>query len=835
MKKFNQNCCLFSFVIVSFFTISGFGQFDWQRMEPVPQENAINDFAKILGTDKIIAVCENATYMISDNYGQSWEVYTNPGSATNSYDLVSVYFDDIGEGLMTGSHFSIFESIDEGLTWELSYFDPQTNINNTFNDLLKLIDGSAIAIGTNGKIMRRGGSGQDWIEMNSGVDFTLNAIAKTNNTIYAIGNGDNVIVKSTDNGVNWATQTLAAAITGHMHDIHFISDDEGIITLSSSGTHQVLKTYNGGVTWQIVWSGYSYFPYKIDFFDDMHGMVSCGRNMYESGILITTDGGDTWNEVEMGQFSWNDERAIIMTAYDEAIMAGHLGLIFKAFNFGENWELITHRSFMGDIFSMQFTDENTGYALASNYTGGLSAHDLLKTTNGGLTWETVGWGETYSEAAMHFINNQTGIYAVRDFDLTIYKTIDGGDNWDQVESGTWDFHPMSINFYNELLGFICGTNDIIRTQDGGDTWELVYDGVFTDDHWDIQFLSENDILVSGSFIMQTYILKSADGGDTWEYLMPDNYGHGFDLEFINADTGFMACENSMILKTLDGGENWQPTFVTASDWTPIYKVSFVDNNTGYAVAEGDYETLLKTTDQGETWNPVDVPATSGLLDLHFFNTQKGMVVGRNGLVMKTGEFLELNPPENLQLEQEYIYPPGWNIMTLSWDAPSTANTPDLEGYNIYMCDEFEKFVPYNGNASQGYVDTIPPSGPPPGCWNVCYYITAVYSNPQGESGGSNVECGWYLTDVEDNSFEGSIISCQPNPFSDKTTIQLSSDLKEHKTLILFDQHGRIMKSVKVEPNLLEILIDGIDLQPGVYFYQVRTQSGFSESHKLIKL
>lgn len=830
MKVFSQTNYL-HFVALFFLCLSnGFAQSDWQRMNPVPQENAINDFAWISnfgGNDKIIAICEQATYMISEDKGLTWQVFTNPGSATNSYDLFAVDFDDLGEGLMSGSHFSIFESIDEGQTWELSYFDPESNVNSAFNDLLKLPGGVAIAVGTNGKIMRKGGPAQDWIEMNSGIDFTLNAIGKTNSTIYAAGNGDNILLKSTDNGLSWTTQTLSASISGSMRDIRFISNSKGFITVSNSGSHMVLMTENGGTTWQIAWSGSSYFPNKIDFFDDIYGMISCGRNMYESGILLTTDGGETWNEAEIGQFSWNNERAILMTDFDEAIMAGHLGLIFRTTNFGENWQLVTNREFMGDIFSLQFTDENIGYALASNYTGGLAAHDLLKTENGGLTWETIAWNETYSEAAIHFIDNQIGFYAVRNFGLNIYKTNNGGEDWEEVESGTWDFNPMCIKFYNESLGFICGTNDIIRTQDGGSTWELVYEGVFTDDHWDIQFLSENDILISGSFLWGTNLLKSSDGGNIWENIMPESYGHGYDLEFINADTGFMACEHGMILKTTNGGENWQSTFVTASDWTPIYKIRFIDNNTGFAVAEGDYETLLKTTDQGETWNPVEMPATSGLFDVHFFNSEKGLVVGRNGLVMTTGDFYQLNPPENFQLDFGYNLPN--TIFYLSWEAPDLTNTPDLVGFNIYRNDTL---LDTTSPDVFEYEEELNPY-----IWmeiGVCYEVSAVYNNPSGESPTTEELCGIWLTEVQDY-LNSDIVSCFPNPFENELIIQFSPELLETKTIQIFNQQGQLVYMQESAKSEIEVKINGDRLSSGIYFYKIITETGIVKTQKIIKL
>ncbi|MCD4665801.1 MAG: T9SS type A sorting domain-containing protein [Bacteroidales bacterium] len=81
----------------------------------------------------------------------------------------------------------------------------------------------------------------------------------------------------------------------------------------------------------------------------------------------------------------------------------------------------------------------------------------------------------------------------------------------------------------------------------------------------------------------------------------------------------------------------------------------------------------------------------------------------------------------------------------------------------------------------------------------------------------------------------SITQNVPNPFEDFTTIAL--DLKQSKTgeLTIFDQTGKNIFSYPVDPTMNKIEISGELLKPGIYFYQLKTENGLSETKKMIKI
>ena len=75
------------------------GQPAWERVTPLPQEHTINHITKIPGTNKLIAVGEASTVMISDDNGDTWEILTCP--VDNSMKQIKIP----GEQLKPGIYF----------------------------------------------------------------------------------------------------------------------------------------------------------------------------------------------------------------------------------------------------------------------------------------------------------------------------------------------------------------------------------------------------------------------------------------------------------------------------------------------------------------------------------------------------------------------------------------------------------------------------------------------------------------------------------------------------------------------------------------------------------
>ncbi len=98
-----------------------------------------------------------------------------------------------------------------------------------------------------------------------------------------------------------------------------------------------------------------------------------------------------------------------------------------------------------------------------------------------------------------------------------------------------------------------------------------------------------------------HILFSEDRGQTWTQVTVPTRLQLNALSFADANTGWAAGEDELILKTTDGGKEWQLQHEghTAETKGPILDLLFKNQQEGFAV--GVYSKLFRTTDGGATW------------------------------------------------------------------------------------------------------------------------------------------------------------------------------------------------------------------------------------------
>ncbi len=107
------------------------------------------------------------------------------------------------------------------------------------------------------------------------------------------------------------------------------------------------------------------------------------------------------------------------------------------------------------------------------------------------------------------------------------------------------------------------------------------------------------------------IVKTTDGGDNWQQIWPTS-GTISGLEglwFINDQVGFAGGWNNYFIKTTDGGTTWTEVSCGTNVWYYV-DVVFRDENNGVAAGMMESESdqaIWITSDGGNTW----VPATSG--------------------------------------------------------------------------------------------------------------------------------------------------------------------------------------------------------------------------------
>lgn len=266
--------------------------------------------------------------------------------------------------------------------------------------------------------------------------------------------------------------------------------------------------------------------------------------------------------------------------------AGEAGTIIRTTDGGKNWEVqnSTVHTFIMDIF---FIDRNNGWALSLKDEFPFTSV-ILKTTDGGINWLQKNFPDSSKLIRTIFFFDSLNGFVGGSY---IAYTSDGGQSWTQadVDSSLLSGFPVyRFNFFNRQFGYACGgridvAGVIWRTTNGGLNWSA--QGVSADEVFDIHILdSLNAITLSGDpeGLYPIADLKTTNAGIDWIYNELPYFGLSFRIDFRTYNEGWSASGYKFLLTT-NRGETW--TEFETPDSAVVYDLQFLNARTGYAVGE----------------------------------------------------------------------------------------------------------------------------------------------------------------------------------------------------------------------------------------------------------
>ncbi len=255
-----------------------------------------------------------------------------------------------------------------------------------------------------------------------------------------------------------------------LHDVAFASASKGFI-VGSGGVF--LETDDGGRTWKKGKSPSSDSLRQILFTNELNGWLLCERDVYNRGskassyLMRTTDGGETWDRSEFGEYGRERIAKIFFNDNGDGFAVGENGTILE-FRDG-NWT--RQRS----AFRFLFLDGGFSDASKAVIVGG--GGSALVTDDGGETWTPSSFQTkpTGKLNAVFFRNRSTGW--VVGASGAVYQTLNGGRSWRAQNSGV-AAELTDIEFINSAEGYAVGADGtIIHTPNAGNTWTLEASGI----------------------------------------------------------------------------------------------------------------------------------------------------------------------------------------------------------------------------------------------------------------------------------------------------------------------------------------------------------------------
>ncbi|WP_299050133.1 T9SS type A sorting domain-containing protein [uncultured Polaribacter sp.] len=159
---------------------------------------------------------------------------------------------------------------------------------------------------------------------------------------------------------------------------------------------------------------------------------------------------------------------------------------------------------------------------------------------------------------------------------------------------------------------------------------------------DVFFLDKNTGWAANGFHAEVY--KTIDGGVNWtKQLDGADLGTGLyfrNIEFLNADIGFLGTFQGRFFKTTNGGETWGEVTGIIPNPSGICGIETVGTSTVYGVGVfSEPARLIKSTDSGNTWVSIDMSVhATALVEVQFVDENTGYASGRNetgGIIIKT--------------------------------------------------------------------------------------------------------------------------------------------------------------------------------------------------------
>jgi photosystem II stability/assembly factor-like uncharacterized protein len=400
-------------------------------------------------------------------------------------------------------------------------------------------------------------------------------------------------------------------------------------------------------------------------------------------VYKTTDGGESWQEIWRGQ---NLARYILINPQNPEILYLSTG-----------------------IFDREAANSNP-------QTGEPGGEGVLKSTDGGKTWQSInnGLGNLYvGTLFMHPENPQILLAGTGNNQYYqkagVYLTTNGGKSWNWV-SRDFELNANSVEFAssNPQIAYAGGSDIILRSQDGGQSWVKVSaeeygwgtPGVrggfpidFQADPRDPERIFANNY-GGGNFL-------SEDGGQTWQIASSGYTGAQVRSVAVDPDQPGLvyAAARSGFFVSYDGGLTWEGR-ARSPYWELEWNAAAVDpSNPQHILAGNNWRsTILSSSDGARTWKQVspEPGENRGMRVFAFAPSDPRLVYAGTAAFYSAGVFGPEIPAEGIYLSRD-----GGQ----SWEQSTLNQFSDAHIMDLVVAREDHE-IAYAATSNYGVIRTL---------------------------------------------------------------------------------------------------------------------------------
>lgn len=351
------------------------------------------------------------------------------------------------------------------------------------------------------------------------------------------------------------------------------------------------------------------------------------------------------------------------------------------------------------------TDLNSTWACDNNVVwmcGGNGAHPVVRTTNGGTTWTSVGTGISAGQELYTIAAVDANICVVGSGDGTLWRTTNGGANWAFIVPSPPSAFIDAVHFFNATTGFAMGdpVGNIWKmwiTTDAGATWVSHPNppaAPGSEAGWNNSYFA----LDTGHIWWGTNNTKILKGGLRSAFTSGPTTGeiNSFGVYFNDANTGVATMTNASYavlpnMTSTNGGTSYTAGFTPGNTMFGIRGVP----GTGFVWMCGGATGIgqvYRSTNSGVNWTAQTIAATNPLYGIYMVHQGLGWIGGATGKIYKyvdptyTGIGTQNNEmPSAYKLEQNYPNPFNPST-TINYSIPSASEVSikvfDMLGHEV---------------------------------------------------------------------------------------------------------------------------------------------------------
>lgn len=447
-----------------------------------------------------------------------------------------------------------------------------------------------------------------------GLGYDVRTQAENSDTMYVTDAWSGVNVSS-DGGQTWrASNEGILSRTGSSGDaipIFSLTIDPhnpDVIWAGAQGKRGIFRSADGGGTW----------VQKDKGVLELHGIS------FRGFAVDPSDSNTIYAAGEISSFAWTADGATrIGREFDLT-----KGVLYRTTDGGESWTPIWRGDNLARYVWVDPRNSDTIYVSTGIFdreaansdarTGSPGGVGILKSIDGGRTWQTLGRANGLKNLYigslfMHPTNPDVllaaaGVNSYRD-GAGVYLTTDGGQTWRQTLETGFTFTAVEFSASDPRIAYAGSELGLYRSEDGGQTWRSITARVWGPPgvragipiDFQVDSVDPNRIFVNnyggGNFL-------SEDGGRTWSVA---SHGYtGAQLRDIAVDPGNSArvyvIGRAGPFRSFDSGEIWEGLNYGAASFPEWYALAMDPKDASNLLISDEFNgTLLRSTDGGLDW------------------------------------------------------------------------------------------------------------------------------------------------------------------------------------------------------------------------------------------